>query len=173
MICDHCSTVLGTEDTTVECYRLEKRHLSVSPSLASPAVSYADEKWLACLLLNAGETQGARIFIATSNNKGSSVSLLKLWIFSPDLKISSSAKDTSDAVRVAKIFWKDCPNTVQGKLLNGSGSAEGDISLLAEDLLLLRTKLLDSARLLPAGAKQFQDWNVGLLERFSARDLIR
>ena len=97
---------------------------------------------------------------------------LKLWIFTPDLTVSTSARASVEPIRVAKILWKDCVESADiDDRLNGTTLSEGELMLWQDDLVLLREKLKQGGDLLPEGARRFQDWNVGLLERFTREDL--
>lgn len=60
-----------------------------------------------------------------------------------------------------KILWKDATEKVEN-----SFSSE-ELALPSPVFRALETALTDSAELLPASARKFQDWNVSLLQRFT------
>ena len=75
-----------------------------------------------------------------------------------------------DPTRAMKIFW--LPASESKEDVNNSFSVE-DVQLPPVPFRALRNALVESAELLPESSKKFQEWNVGLLERFSARDVVR
>ncbi|KAJ9646598.1 hypothetical protein H2199_002647 [Coniosporium tulheliwenetii] len=86
-----------------------------------------------------------------------------LWVFTPDLSFSSSKhqEERDDPTRAMKIFWKDAPEKVE------SSFSSEELALPSPVFGALRTALRGSAELLPASAREFQDWSVGFLERFT------
>jgi hypothetical protein len=97
---------------------------------------------------------------------------LKLWIFTPDLTVSSSALSSTEPVRVVKVLWRneDSSDVAGPERLTSAALAEDELRMSDEETSLLCSRLEQSARLFPAGARKFQDWNVGLLERFTSAD---
>lgn len=63
-----------------------------------------------------------------------------------------------------KILWKSISPLEAGMLLN-STTCE-DVSLPSEMIIDIENLLRDSASSLPPSGRKFQDWDVGLLERF-------
>jgi len=90
-------------------FRLRKLNLSVHPKIEEPPTSYDKQKWLVCLLLCAMDTKGVRKFSVRHHDK-----TIKLWLFTPDLTISSSASKSPEPVRVAKILWRDVSTAEEG-----------------------------------------------------------
>ena len=66
-----------------------------------------------------------------------------------------------------KIFWKPVSAAEADRLLGGATHEE--VSLPASAIVEIEDCLRESASFLPPGARKFQGWDVGLLERF---DLI-
>ena len=73
---------------------------------------------------------------------------------------------------MAKVMWQDSDASINdiGKL-NMSALFDGELSVQRSELALLRELLVKSGDLLPAQSRKFQDWNVGLLERFTKGDV--
>lgn len=63
-----------------------------------------------------------------------------------------------------KIFWKSISAAEANKLLDSVTHEE--VSLPTETILEIKKCLQDSASFLPPSGRRFQDWGVGLLERF-------
>ena len=99
---------------------------------------------------------------------------LKLWVFTPDLLVSTSALETNEPVRVAKILWQEEDKVEDGDDLSGKLSrqalAEGVLDLGGEVEGLVEL-LKASSAWLPRESREFAGWRVGLLERFSKADL--
>jgi len=174
--CTQCHSPLGNLDPSTEGYRLRKLSLALSPTKTLPIESFTPEKWLTCQILSATETQGVRTFLVHSPNPSrhsASIPALKIWLFSPDLCVSSSASSRVEFVRMAKILWRDEdaePRDVE--MLSGSAAAEGEIRLDGGELEVLRDCLEQSGGLVPEEGRTFMEcWRVGLLERFTVEDL--
>jgi hypothetical protein len=116
-----------------------------------------------------------RKFRVTASTFSSPQHALNLWIFTPDLTISSTSSSSGRPIRVAKILWREAESS--------SGSAEGDmeidegrldrkalsqgyLEIPGEELGKLRECLERSAVVLPGAAREFLGWRVGVLERF-------
>ncbi|PPJ60243.1 hypothetical protein CBER1_01305 [Cercospora berteroae] len=169
LACASCSNILGHVHTSGG-YKLRKLHLALSSSIQPDPISYASEKWWTCLLLSSIEYQGVRKFTAQSTTPSSQG--LKLWVFTPDMTVSTSAFETPEPVRAAKVFWQDCDLSSQDiGALNQQALAEGELELPPGEMEELRTKLANSAQLLPSNARKFQQWNVALLPRFVDADV--
>ncbi|CAK4028225.1 Hypothetical predicted protein [Lecanosticta acicola] len=164
--CTSCSTPIGRIHSSSEGYKIRKLHLSVSTARDCAMASFDIQRWLACHLLSSMESQGVRKFTIQKINGGELV--LKLWIFTPDISISSSAAKDAEPIRCTKILWKDdiaAPS--ESGALNRQALAEGELELPSDEMQLLRELLAQSAALLPQSAKTFQSWNVALLQRFT------
>lgn len=159
--------MLGVLDLSTQSYKLAKLAISVSPS-PDRTQSFDRQKWLSCHLLNCMDNQGLRRFIITSGNN--SQDALEVWLFTPDLRIASSASATSKPARVAKILWKQATVERQEARLDAHSLSEGEIEMPLFELQALRRALEESAVLLPEKARRFQNWNTALLERFSIED---
>jgi len=169
-LCSSCSTCLGVFDANTQGYKLRKPQLSVSASASSPTVHYSNEKWLSSAILTSGESQGVRRLAVYASTLGSVASIMHLWLFAPDLMISSSAADRSEAIRVVKVLYKDgAPGDVAK--LGSMGGIEGEMEVNENEWDELRSLLDGSAVLLPEKARRFQEWDVGLLRRFTLEDV--
>lgn len=158
-------------DPQPQGYRLRKPYLALTVPGTETATMYPTEKWLSCLLLSAIESQGVRKFVVHA--QPASGVALKIWIFTPDLNVSSSAaREPEQPIRVAKVLWNDCPTPPTGaERMNGQTLSEGEIELPNQEVDKLRSCLEASAVWLPQGARIFQSWNVGLLKRFTRVDV--
>lgn len=97
---------------------------------------------------------------------------MKLWLFSPDLSMSSSAWQDGKPVKVAKILWQDCKKpSAAAEQLNSRTLQEKEIQLPQWEFDELRSLLESSAQALWRTGRHFQDWHVGLLERFTSADI--
>lgn len=92
-------------------------------------------------------------------------------MFTPDLSFSSSVRreTRNDPTRAMKVFWQPIRNAEE--VLRKQGLSVEELSFPSIVTQVLFDTLRASATLLPASARKFQEWNVGLLERFTDTDL--
>ena len=171
MICAECSNTVGCVDLQTQAFSLRKLHLAMSSHPNKPSTSYDSSKWLACLLLRAVETDGTRKFTVYSGDYRPGAAI-KLWVFTPDLTVSTTARSSAEPVRVAKVLWKEVGSTVVvDDRLNATGLAEGQLQLQKDEFTALKDALEGCHQMLPEATRKFQDWHVTLLERFTGNDL--
>lgn len=89
---------------------------------------------------------------------------LLLWIFNPNIYYSSSRKSPPTAYRAMKIFYK--PVSDAFSLLDEHSTSLEELVLPRADLDELSETLKQSTAILPQSARVFQDWAVGLLDRY-------
>jgi len=160
---------------------VRKTRVAVRLSPDKPRVSHPIEKWLTCHLLSSMESQGVRKFsvvdeevdIEGALKNGHPKMAMKLWIFNPDIEISSSALDTAGPIRVSKVFWQDVPEVGdhEQQMLNRQTLSEGELTMPSDEKQALRDALQTSADLIPESGRKFQSWKVALLPRFTKADL--
>ena len=129
-----CHTAIGVLDPSTEGFKLRKPCLSVAVSQKSSSQGYSHEKWLSSALLTAAESQGVmRLALHTSDEcSDHPISMMHTWLFAPDLMISSSAADTTDAIRVVKVLYREgVPADLE--TLGKMGSAEGELEVSEEE----------------------------------------
>lgn len=177
MVCKHCTHMLGTQDEVSSGIRIWKWCISICSPPATRPTTYSTQKWISARLLFLVENSGVRKFhihppLTTStldpgaSSDASTCSLL-LWVFTPDLLFSSSiaSPHRSDPTRAMKVFYKKQtwrpirPGEVESASVEDVEFPEG----LFEEV---GRALWESKTVLPVGARQFQGWDVGLLERF-------
>jgi hypothetical protein len=175
--CTECRALIGSIDLSSDGHKLRKSRLALSLSPEQPPVFFESELWLTSQLLNSISTQGVRKFTVVSGTSPSSTSRasshvpnpLNIWIFTPDLKIASTASPFKTPLRVAKILWKDSEaassGTDEGRL-DRKALSQGHIEIPEDEMSELRACLEGSARLLPEGGREFRGWRVALMERF-------
>ena len=163
--------MVGEVEQSMQAYKLRKPALALSSNLKASTKAYDVSKWFACLILSAVESQGARKFIIRDDADATNRTL-RVWVFAPGLSISSSGRSSTEPVRVAKVLWQDCEAPVDmSDRSNASAMSDGDLTLQNGELALLRDKLREGGELLPEGARKFQEWHVGLLPRFTSKDI--
>lgn len=105
---------------------------------------------------------------------------LSLWILNPRLRFSSNAvqmnsdsgspisstaiSDYDSGKLAMKVFWESVNAEAADALMGSTGVEE--ILLPAEAIYGMETHLRSSSSFLPPSARKFQNWDVGLLERF-------
>ena len=167
--CSSCSATIGTLDVAISSHKLFKLALSLSFK-NDHRQTFDVTKWLSCHLLTSMDNQGLRKFVVTPSP--ASRPSLSIWLFAPDLNISSSAAAYDKPLRATKILWKSAPAQRQETLLDKQSMTEGEIEIPNFEFEALKNSLEQSAVLLPESAQRFQEWNAALLERFTASDGI-
>ncbi|RMY64441.1 hypothetical protein D0862_15323 [Hortaea werneckii] len=184
LLCITCNTNLGNFDTNTQAHRLGKQALCISNTATSTPKSHATELWLSCHLLTSADTQGVRKFkvyrhhATTAEEPPQSPTTrpnaLQIWLFATDLVISSSASPIPGPLPVLKIFYKRVdvpPAEASTGRLDAQALSEGELELPRHEWELLDRLLEESKGLLPSRARAFQDWEVGVLRRFT-RDVV-
>ncbi|KAL8952956.1 MAG: hypothetical protein Q9222_001175 [Ikaeria aurantiellina] len=87
---------------------------------------------------------------------------LSIWIFIPNMYFSSTLLPQSPK-QAMKLYYKPQPNPTA--LLEQQSSKIDELQLPDNVINTLHSDLRTSTQLLPAPARKFQDWHVGLLER--------
>lgn len=113
----------------------------------------------------------------TSPNESS---FLNLWVLNSALRYSTTTNEddtqsassphsrSSTGQSAMKVFWKSVSATAAEKIMDKDGVEE--VALPKETIVEIRNSLRNSAVLLPPSGRKFQDWNVGLLDRFEEQD---
>ena len=170
LLCSSCQSVLGHVHSSSGGYKLRKARLSLSRSSPSPFESFDANKWLSCHLLSSIDGQGVRKFLIS--NTSTNTAALKIWIFTPDINVSSSASKQLEPIRAVKILWLDATALPQNDgVLNRQALSEGELELPPHEFEAMREALVNSANLLPGSGRKFQSWNVALLPRFKSEEV--
>ncbi|GAB1741929.1 hypothetical protein NU219Hw_g7332t1, partial [Hortaea werneckii] len=184
LLCITCNTNLGNFDTNTHSHRLGKQSLCISATATSTPKSHATELWLSCHLLTSADTQGVRKFKVYRHHDGTAEepprqsptvpNALQIWLFATDLVISSSTSPIPGPLPVLKILYKRVdvpPAEASTGRLDAQALSEGELELPRQEWEFLDELLRGSAVLLPSRARAFQDWEVGVLRRFT-RDAV-
>lgn len=146
--------------------------ISLHETSLSSARRLQEEKWSACALLSAMESQGVRKFIVTSTH-AEEVPLF-VWIFASDLDITSTNENRNIMMRAVKVMWKITSLEEADRLdsaLSSQSLSLGTLELMEQDFTQFKTALKQSADLLPSASRKLQDWNVALLPQFTLADV--
>lgn len=179
LLCSTCTAEIGTVDDRAEGWRIYKWSLSVlfcvldstAPSPLPP--TYSVQKWISAQFLSLIENLGVRKFsVHAEDSDDASSSSLLLWIFTPDLSFSSSVPaihgdPRTDPTRAMKVFWQSIsPTSDQRESLEQQSFSVEEVVFPKHVFGKLQEALEDARHLLPASARRFREWEVGLLERF-------
>ncbi|KAI1003172.1 hypothetical protein K3495_g5032 [Podosphaera aphanis] len=109
-------------------------------------------------------------FLLTTNPVTARPHVLYLWIFGASLRFSCSAlppSETSSSFNghpALKTFWKTITYDVADSLRESVGVEE--LSFPLDAVIEIEQALKNSASLLPPTSQRFEDWNIGLLDRY-------
>lgn len=183
VVCKHCSHTLGRQDTAADGWRIWKWSLSISSGpTSSPSYStYSVQKWISARLLYLIENVGVRKFhihppsiasVSTASPDSAPATppptpSILAWVFTPDLLFSSSITrpHRTDPTRAVKCFFKKQRWAPLQPGEPESATIE-DVEFPRELYEEMEKTLEESQDVLPATARKFQGWDVGLLERF-------
>lgn len=90
---------------------------------------------------------------------------LLCWIFNPDVYYSSSKRGAT-VHRAMKIFYQEVDQPL--KLLDENSTSLEELALPKTEMRSLKTLLNEVKEILPASARTFQEWQVGLIDRHEA-----
>ena len=179
--CVRCHAHVGSKDGHTDGWRLYKWSLSVQSSKdAGGGRSFPAEVFICAQLLHLAEMQSTRRFVLHTGDQATMEAGLlvcapatllhcaklmrQVWIFNPDMQYSNSQK-TSPINRAMKIFYKQAENPQ--KLLDDHSTNLEELTLPPMIFQSFKAALEDSTSLLPSGARSFQEWKVGLIDRFT------
>lgn len=184
VLCRHCRQTLGKQDTSADGWRIWKWCLSISsgPSSSPSYSTYSIQKWISARLLYLIENVGVRKFhihpppspsIDTASTPTAWTPSILVWVFTPDLLFSSSIArpHRTDPTRAVKCFFK---KQAWAPLKPGEpeSATTEDVEFPLELYEELQKSLYESQSIIPATARKFQGWDVGLLERFDVGEEV-
>ncbi|MCJ1311372.1 hypothetical protein MMC25_005043 [Agyrium rufum] len=163
--CAGCGSQLGHIDQDFEGIRLNKWDLTVRTLPSVPWESYGPGIFATCIIMDNAEYLGRKKLVVYSGDVKTSSTALLVWIFSPKVKYSSSSLLTGPRTAV-KVMYKliDNPWDV---INNDLGSMLAETALATPLMQAVLEMLRQSQSTLPEDLRTFQDWNVGLLDRFN------
>lgn len=161
-----CNAALGSSQGDEDSLRLYKSRLALVCSPDEPAQDFPASVFISSQLLSLIENTVSRKVVLHSETQGGNENGqegLLLWIFNPDIYYSSSNRGPT-VHRAMKVFYQ--PLSEIGKFLDRHGNTHEELIIPPEDLEDFRKTLYDSTRILPQSARLFQDWTVGLIDRW-------
>ncbi|KAI2815765.1 hypothetical protein CBS115989_7434 [Aspergillus niger] len=179
LTCTTCTTQLGLPDPIANGYRLFKTSLSANTTSSSEDNNPPEETWeshppetiLTAQLLELIERESYRRFVIHCGAKDG----LLIWPFNPSLRYSTTSASHSTAAQLAmKVFYQHVDNVEE--ILHPE-VGKGNQSLAIEEVRLpgeqayreLVGVLEERNAMLPASARVFREWRVGLLWRFERK----
>lgn len=186
--CESCNTIVGMEDPSVNGWRLLKAMVSLNTAKRSETdetkwESHPTEMIVAAQLLELIERESARRFVVHCGQKTGLLvrrclilvkpvtNQSKLWVFNPDLRYSNSSSGHNvSAQQAMKVFFQvtcDVDTLLNRDLGKPSPLSVEELELPNMVFDALDNALQSSNQMLPLSARTFNEWQVGLLSRFS------
>ncbi|KAI9794315.1 MAG: hypothetical protein M1833_000406 [Piccolia ochrophora] len=169
ILCKSCSAILGTFDESASGFRILKSSVAVQSTKGSTAESFSKDVFLAAQLLSLidhASTRRVAVYDERPIDTDKETVLL-LWIFSTDLRYSSSTVKRNPK-RAMKVLFRKSVNL--GEQPGMSFNTSEDLHLPSDLKDHLEHSLETSSSMLPVSSRYFQEWTVGLLERFQPED---
>ncbi|KAJ5594437.1 uncharacterized protein N7459_000645 [Penicillium hispanicum] len=172
--CEKCSATIGVEDPSVGGWRVLKANVSLNTMHREADddqwQSHSAEVIVAAQLLEMIERESARRFVVHCGQKSG----LLLWVFNPDICYSnSSSGHRVNAQQAMKVFFQETDDVdaiINRDLGKPSLLSVEELELPGMIFQALSDALLASNQMLPLSARRFNEWQVGLLSRFSRRE---
>ena len=164
--CANCQIVVGSSQTGEYGFRLYKSRLAVKITQDQVLQDFPPDVFICGQLLSLIESSVSRKIVLhqdTHANAGSEVKGLLLWIFNPDIYYSSSKRGPT-AHRAMKIFYKSISKPEE--FLDEHNNTHEELVVPPEDFEDFKTILEESTTVLPLSARKFQDWGIGLIDRW-------
>ncbi|OCT48771.1 hypothetical protein CLCR_04815 [Cladophialophora carrionii] len=164
--CSSCQSRLGSRAEGEDSYRLYKSRLTLVREPGQPPERYAAAVFITTQLLSLIESSVSRKVVVHADSPAEAESEhagLLLWIFNPDIYYSSSKRGPT-AHRAMKVFYQAISDPE--KYLDTNGTHHDELVVPQEDFAGFKQTLEESTEILPYSARTFQDWKVGLLDRW-------
>lgn len=178
--CLRCQTELGYYDPEflgIKFYKWRLQYTNPLTDSASSSLSSHREAGLPASIfvmskiISKMSSHLVTKFLLTPTSLSECSRFMLLWIFGASLRFSSSRLDVSSVNRLPpngqpaiKIFWKLVSEKNASIIREGVGIEE--VSLPLNVISEIEDSLKTSSLLLPACSQVYQDWKVGLLERY-------
>jgi len=160
--CKDCDRLVGVHDANENSHRLYKSRLTVHDSSMQGPQSFPASTFICAQLLTLIETSAIRRVVVYTDSE-SEISGILLWMFNPDIYYSSSKKGAK-AYRAMKVFYKHIEKPL--KVLEENSNTMEELLLPQLDMNEFQESLRQSTNVLPQSARTFQDWQVGLVDRY-------
>lgn len=161
LVCADCGSFIGTRNEAESSHRLLKSRIALRESPGSAPQTYDSTIFIGAQMLQLVENNiSRRVLVRTGESPG-----ILCWIFNPDVYYSSS-KRGAVVHRAMKIFYKEVEHPLQ--LLDDHSTTLEDLELPETEFVALKRTLEEIQDILPASARTFQDWQVGLIDRHEA-----
>lgn len=138
----------------------------VTPDQEHGRQEYPAAIFLSAQLLSLIETSIGRKVVVHDDGHGESDAAqpaLLLWVFNPDIYYSSSKRGPT-AHRAMKIFFK--PLADPQSFLDANSNTCEELVVPEDDFVDFGHTVRESTAILPQAARKFQEWDVGLLDRW-------
>lgn len=170
VFCNVCETEVGLFNVLASSVTLFKWQI-ICDTIASDDRAPSSTECLAATLIATISRSGSSKSIITPHTLESSSSEpgqprtdLHLWVLNPNIAYASSFASKSRTA--LKILFKDIDSEEGNKLIESMTSDVQEISLPQMAIETARGKLKASGLMLPPHERAFQEWSVGLLDRW-------
>lgn len=161
LVCSDCGTFVGKLSQEESSHRLWKSRIALRQRSGNELEIFDSSIFTGAQMLQLMESTISRRVVV---HQGSGPGIL-CWIFNPDIYYSSSKRGAT-VHRAMKVFYKEIDDPL--KMLDENSSTLEELALPTTELASLRNTLEDTKAILPASARTFQEWQVGLIDRHEA-----
>lgn len=161
LCCCGCKAQLGY--VSAEGWRIHKSSLSLKSALDAEWETFLSDIFISSQLLALIDSSAARKFVVHPEDTKEG---LLIWVFNPDIRYSSSRR-SEPVVRALKIFYQETRDAQ--KLLDDHQASLHELPLPRYLFESFKVALLKSTDLLPPSSRKFQDWTIGLIDRYERK----
>lgn len=162
--CSSCATNVGTFNVQASTVALFKWHISCETLVKQPAPSSSD-CLVATLLSTIARSGSSKSVVLPRSAAAADKSLcLQLWILNNNVIYSSNRNQKPTSA--IKVLFKDIEQKDALDLAESLSTDVQDVAFPAPAIQAARDTLTSSKYMLPSSERSFQEWQVGLLERW-------
>jgi len=173
--CSSCKKEIGIRNDDGSSISLFKWQVSVkeqNQGTPEPSPSLA-QCVCAILLATVARSGCSKSILVPIKVRGSQKSsklpgLLNIWVFNANITFSST-ESSPQSVNAVKVFYRTVTQEEADKMLDSMTSNVQDIALPSEAIAAIAEILHTSNGLVPESDRKFQEWAVGLLERWNCQ----
>ncbi|KAI1113117.1 ubiquitin-conjugating enzyme E2C-binding protein [Nemania sp. NC0429] len=178
--CTSCKAQIGVRDdqaTSVSIFKWQVLVQQQNKNIAGPSPSLAQCASAMLLATVARSGCSKSIFLPVRGvspdgpkpkDAGLVQDLLNIWVFNANITFSSTEAPTSP-IHAVKVFYRTVSPDEADKMLESMTSDVQDISLPPEAIQRIGELLNKSNAFVPESDRRFQNWTVGLLEKWNGK----
>ncbi|KAI1816487.1 ubiquitin-conjugating enzyme E2C-binding protein [Poronia punctata] len=173
--CSSCKQTLGVRNDDISSISLFKwqvlvKHQAQNTSESAPSLAQCVCAMLLATMARSGCSKSILVPIKAGTVEGlrKLPGLVNIWVFNANITFSST-ESSKPPIHGIKLFYRFVSQQEADKMLDSMTSDVQDISLPSDAIMIIAELLEESTRLVPESDRKFQQWKVGLLEKWDGK----